>query len=142
MTDKNLEMVREFNETFGHKTPNRMLRLENMTDFNLAVFRHSLIAEEVKELIEAIGKKDQIEMLDALCDIQYVLDGMFLTLGLAGVKEDAMKEVHRSNMSKLDKNGNPIFRDDGKILKGENYSPPDLRKVLENYLQKTTQNPL
>ena len=140
--DKNLEMVREFNERFEHKTPNRMLRLDNMSDKVLAIFRHGLIAEEAQELIEAIGKGDQVEMLDALCDLQYVLDGMFLVLGLAGVKDAAMNEVHRSNMSKLDKNGHPIFREDGKIMKGENYSPPDLKTVLSKYLQDNLQNPL
>lgn len=91
----------------------------------------ALLREELLELEEAVVKDDKVEILDALCDLQYVLDGTFIHFGFAKVKDAAFAEVHRSNMSKLDENGKPILRDDGKILKSRNYTPPNLLQFVK-----------
>ena len=95
-----------------------------------AEMRLAILEEEVRELREAVEAGDMVEVLDALCDIQYVVDGTFLEFGLHHVKEGAFIEVHSSNMSKLGENGQPLLREDGKVLKGPNFSPPDLEKFL------------
>jgi predicted HAD superfamily Cof-like phosphohydrolase len=82
------------------------------------------------ELTEALKAKDPVGALDALTDLQYVLDGTYLSLGLASLKGKAFDEVHRSNMSKLGADGKPIYREDGKVLKGPDYSPPDLGQFI------------
>jgi NTP pyrophosphatase (non-canonical NTP hydrolase) len=95
-----------------------------------AEMRLAILEEEVRELREAVEAGDLVEVLDALCDIQYVVDGTFLEFGLHQLKDEAFNEVHSSNMSKLGEDGQPILREDGKVLKGPNFSPPDLAKVL------------
>ncbi len=92
--------------------------------------RISILEEEVQELREAVAAGDLVEVLDALCDIQYVLDGTFLEFGMHGVKTEAVAEVHASNMSKLGADGRPVLREDGKVLKGPNFRPPDLARFL------------
>lgn len=99
--------------------------------------RVSLLKEEVGELESALKKRDPVAVLDALTDIQYVLDGAYLALGFHGMKDAATREVHRSNMSKLGADGKPIRREDGKILKGPNFTPPDLGKIIELYYNAT-----
>jgi predicted HAD superfamily Cof-like phosphohydrolase len=126
-----LELVKEFHEAFGHP----IYATEAVTDssnndlFNL---RTALIREELIELEEALNSRDAVETFDALCDLQYVLDGAFLALGFHKYKDAGMAEVHRSNMSKLGKDGKPIYREDGKILKGPDYTPPALAKILNS----------
>jgi len=124
--DKNLARVREFHQAFGHPVKDR----PDLNDERLVYLRVALIREEFKELETAVFNFDEAETLDALCDLQYVLDGAFLALGFHKFKESGMAEVHRSNMSKLGEDGKPVYRKDGKILKGPNYSPPDLEAVL------------
>lgn len=92
--------------------------------------RLSILEEEVRELREAVEAGDMVEVLDALCDIQYVLDGTFLEFGLHSVKQDAFGEVHASNMSKLGEDGEPVLREDGKVLKGPNFFRPDLAQFV------------
>ena len=96
-----------------------------------AQMRLDILEEEVIELRVAVEAGDLVEALDALCDIQYVLDGTFLEFGLHQLKQDAMAEVHSSNMSKLGADGRPVLRKDGKVLKGPNFRPPDLASLLE-----------
>ena len=96
-----------------------------------AQMRLAILEEEVGELRAAVEVGDLIEVLDALCDIQYVLDGTFLEFGLHGVKQDAMEEVHASNMSKLGADGRPVLREDGKVLKGPDFRQPDLARILK-----------
>jgi predicted HAD superfamily Cof-like phosphohydrolase len=96
-----------------------------------AEMRLAIIEEEVRELREAVEAGNLVEVLDALCDIQYVVDGTFLEFGLHHLKEHAFSEVHSSNMSKLGDDGQPILREDGKVLKGPNFLPPDLAKILD-----------
>ena len=88
--------------------------------------RLAILEEEVAELRAAVEAGDLVEVLHALCDIQYVLDGTFLEFGLHPVKEAAFAEVHASNMSKLGADGRPVLREDGKVLKGPNFRRPQL----------------
>ncbi|MBO9398619.1 nucleoside triphosphate pyrophosphohydrolase family protein [Shimia sp. R9_2] len=97
-----------------------------------AEMRQDILEEEVAELRAAIAAGDMVEVLDALCDIQYVLDGTFLEFGLHGLKSAAMEEVHASNMSKLGADGRPVLREDGKVLKGPDFRRPDLGRVLKD----------
>jgi predicted HAD superfamily Cof-like phosphohydrolase len=92
--------------------------------------RVNLIDEEFKELKKAIDEGDLVGVLDALTDLKYVIDGALCEFGLQGIAREAFEEVHRSNLSKLDADGHPIKREDGKILKGPNYTPPDLETIL------------
>ena len=91
-----------------------------------AFLRLGLIQEELAELARALIQEDLVATLDGLTDIQYVLDGAYLAFGLQNVKLPAHREVHRSNMTKSggDDHGS------GKVVKGPNYEPPDLAKVL------------
>lgn len=121
-----LALVARFHVAFNqciHDTP-------SVTNSEINALRVRLIQEELDELREALSVGDAVSALDALTDLQYVLDGSFLSLGLHKWKNAALAEVHRSNMSKLDANGKPIMRADGKILKSENYTRPDLESVM------------
>lgn len=129
MTKKTtLEQVQEFHETYGlpvHDEP-------NLTCAQTKELRINLLQEELNELKEALANDDPQETLDALIDLQYVLDGAFLSFGLQAVKDLAFDEVHRSNMSKLGADGKPIRREgDGKVMKGPNYFAPELGKFIK-----------
>lgn len=128
MKTTTLEQVREFHETYGlpvRATP-------DITDEQTNALRINLLAEELDELRGALADGNMVEVLDALTDLQYVLDGAYLSFGLHELKMTAFNEVHRSNMSKLGEDGKPIRREsDGKILKGPNYWKPDLSKFIE-----------
>jgi predicted HAD superfamily Cof-like phosphohydrolase len=128
MTKSSLDQVREFHETYGAAINDE----PHIADTDLNAFRVRLLQEELDELKEALADGDAVETLDALTDLQYVLDGAFLSLGMHGVKDTAFAEVHRSNMSKLGEDGKPILREsDGKVLKGPNYFKPDLNKFVQ-----------
>jgi predicted HAD superfamily Cof-like phosphohydrolase len=88
-----------------------------------------LIDEELGELREAIGNADMVEVADALTDLLYVVYGAGHAFGIN--LDKCFEEVHASNMSKLGADGKPIYREDGKVLKGENFFTPDLTKVLD-----------
>ncbi len=121
-----LNMVKEFHETFGQA----VVDVPDIDNYPLYQLRLDLLNEELSELEEALNEKDEVAVLDALTDLQYVLDGAYLALGFHPYKDAALREVHRSNMSKLGPDGKPIYREDGKVLKGPGYSPPDLVGVL------------
>lgn len=128
MSKTTLEDVREFHETYGLPVKDA----PDISDPKTNALRINLLAEEVDELKEALEAGDIVEVLDALTDIQYVLDGAYLSFGLHPVKQVAFDEVQRSNMSKLGEDGKPIIRaEDGKILKGPNYFKPDLAQFFE-----------
>jgi predicted HAD superfamily Cof-like phosphohydrolase len=128
MPKTTLEQVQEFHETYGLPVE----AAQTLNDEKTQALRVNLLAEEVEELKEALEDGDILEVLDALTDIQYVLDGAYLSFGLQGVKEAAFEEVHRSNMSKLGEDGKPIRREsDGKVMKGPNYFKPDLAQFIE-----------
>lgn len=95
------------------------------------ILRLQLLVEEVGELALAMANQDPVECLDALTDIQYVLDGSYLTLGLAHLKEAAFVEVQDSNMSKLDEEGRPVVEPSGRIGKSDLYTPPNLKGVMD-----------
>lgn len=127
MTDT-LKQVQEFHETYGLP----VLDAPDVSCAQTRELRINLIAEELKELQEALENDDVLETLDALIDLQYVLDGAFLSFGLHPVKDAAFNEVHRSNMSKLGEDGKPIRREgDGKVMKGPNYFKPDLAQFIK-----------
>lgn len=124
-----LDQVQEFHETYGLP----VLDVPNISDKKTNELRINLLAEELDELKDALEQGDMVETLDALIDLQYVLDGAFLSLGMAHLKTPAFDEVHRSNMSKLGTDGKPIRREsDGKVLKGPDYFKPDMVQFVTN----------
>lgn len=97
---------------------------------NQFLLRHRLMEEENKEYLEACWNGDLVEIADALGDQLYILCGTILKHGLQHKIEEVFSEIQRSNMSKLGEDGKPIFREDGKILKGPGYTPPDIESIL------------
>ena len=129
MNKSTLEQVKIFHETYGLPVKDS----PDISDPKTNALRINLLAEEVDELKEALEAGAMVAVLDALTDIQYVLDGAYLSFGLHGVKTAAFEEVQRSNMSKLGADGKPIVREeDGKILKGPNYFKPDIAQFIDN----------
>jgi predicted HAD superfamily Cof-like phosphohydrolase len=86
--------------------------------------------EENEEYLEAAQNGDVVEIADALGDMLYILTGTMLAHGMQDKMETVFTEIHRSNMSKLDADGKPIYRADGKVLKGPYYSPPELKNLI------------
>lgn len=123
-----IKHVEEFHETF--KIGNRY---EPTSDVGEAEYtlRYNLIKEENEEYLEACKNNDIVEIADALGDQLYILFGTILRHGLQHKIEEVFDEIQRSNMSKLDENGEPIFREDGKILKSKLYFRPDIKSILE-----------
>ncbi len=121
-----MPLVAEFHRVYGQPIADA----PNINDETLNELRINLLDEELEELCAALRARDPVEVLDALVDLQYVLDGAFLSLGFAAFKDAALAEVHRSNMTKLGEDGRPVFRSDGKVTKGPNYEPPNLAGVL------------
>jgi predicted HAD superfamily Cof-like phosphohydrolase len=123
-----LNKVKQFHETFGlesHESPTT-----NVSD-RIIELRHRLMQEENDEYLEAAKAKDLTLIADALGDKLYILCGTILAHGLQHKITDVFNEIHRSNMSKLDENGKPIYREDGKIMKSSKYFLPDIKAVLE-----------
>ena len=98
---------------------------------NDIALRHRLMAEENEEYLEAAKEGDLVEIADALWDMLYILCGTILKHGMQDKIEEVFNEIQRSNMSKLDKNGQPIYREDGKVMKSDQYFTPDLKSILE-----------
>ena len=92
--------------------------------------RVSLINEELEELKAAMSNNDIVEVADALGDMLYILCGTIIEHGLQDKITEVFEEIQRSNMSKLGENGEPIYREDGKVLKGPNYFKPNIAEVL------------
>ena len=122
-----INKVRAFHNAFKQENGVTPTNLDDK-QFEL---RHKLMAEENDEYLEACKNNDLIGIADALGDQLYILCGTILKHGLQMKIEDVFDEIHRSNMSKLDKNGKPILREDGKILKSELYTKPDLTKFIK-----------
>jgi len=124
---KQLDAVSQFHETY-----NLAVRHEPTISIpkEQPILRYDLMAEENKEYLEAAQNNDLAEVADALGDMLYILCGTILDHGLQHKFEAVFDEIHKSNMSKLGDNGKPIYRDDGKVLKGPNFSKPDLLKIL------------
>jgi predicted HAD superfamily Cof-like phosphohydrolase len=124
-----IEKVKEFHEAFSIGNEEAPLGTINEKDYLL---RYRLMHEENEEYLEACKEGNITEVADALGDKLYILCGTILKHGLQYKIEEVFNEIHRSNMSKLDKNGKPIYREDGKILKSEKYFKPDISRVLES----------
>ncbi len=95
------------------------------------LLRYKLMREENEEYLEAANSGDLVEVADALGDLLYILCGTIIEHGLQHKIDEVFSEIQRSNMSKLGDDGEPIYRDDGKVLKGPHYFKPDIKKVLE-----------
>lgn len=129
MTKTTLDQVQIFHETYGLPVKDS----PDISDPQTNELRINLLQEEVDELKDALEQGDMVEVLDALTDIQYVLDGAYLSFGLHSLKTPAFEEVQRSNMSKLGEDGKPIRREgDGKVLKGPNYFKPNISQFLND----------
>jgi predicted HAD superfamily Cof-like phosphohydrolase len=122
-----INKVKEFQEVFGLETHEEPTIEVSRRVIEL---RHRLMQEENDEYLEACEKGDINLIADALGDKMYILFGTIISHGLQHKIEEVFTEIHRSNMSKLDSNGKPIYREDGKILKSENYFLPDISKIL------------
>ena len=120
----NFNKVGIFMKTFGQEVKNK----PSFGSDKINKLRLDLIKEELEELIEAMEKKDLLEVADALTDILYVTYGAGHAFGID--LDKCFDEVQNSNMSKLDENGKPIFNDEGKVMKGPNYFKPDLSKFV------------
>lgn len=123
-----VDKVREFHEVFGldfHNAP-----VVDISD-KIIELRHRLMAEENDEYLEAAKNKDLTQIADALGDKLYILCGTIIAHGLQHKIVEVFEEIHRSNMSKLDANGKPIYREDGKIMKSDRYFLPDIESILK-----------
>jgi len=121
----NFEDVKTFMETFG-----QIVRTKpQIPDQKTMQLRFDLIQEELNELKEAMNEKDLKEIADALTDILYVTYGAGYAYGID--LDKCFKEVQRANMSKLGKDGKPIYNEKGKVMKGPNYSKPNLEKFVK-----------
>lgn len=122
-----IKSVEEFHDVFQIGNASS-ITLISERDYTL---RYNLIKEENEEYLEACKNGDIHEIADALGDQLYILFGTILKHGLQHKIEEVYDEIHRSNMSKLDEEGQPIFREDGKILKGNLYFKPNIKSVLD-----------
>lgn len=125
---KQIASVEEFHDAFG--IVNNYSPIADIT-VDGALLRYELIREENEEYLDAAKNGDLTEIADALGDQLYILCGTILRHGLQHVIEDVFDEIHRSNMSKLGEDGKPIYREDGKVLKGPNYFKPNIKQFLE-----------
>jgi predicted HAD superfamily Cof-like phosphohydrolase len=124
---KQLNAVKEFHTAFGLGVN------ENPTGHlgeSVNMLRYNLMKEENEEYLEAFMNNDKIEIADALGDMLYILCGTIISHGLQHKIEVVFDEIQRSNMSKLGQDGKPIYREDGKVMKGPNYFKPDFSVIL------------
>lgn len=127
MIKKPIEAVTKFHESYGlgiEHTPKANLPK------NISELRFNLMKEENEEYLQATRDEDLIEIGDALGDMLYILCGTIIAHGFQDKMESIFDEIQRSNMSKLGADGKPIYRKDGKVMKGPNYFKPDLKKIL------------
>lgn len=123
-----IEAVQEFHESFGlgvSHSPVARLSEEKLK------LRFDLMDEENREYLEAAVNDDLVEVADALGDMLYILCGTILEHGMQYKIEEVFNEIQRSNMSKLGADGKPIYREDGKVMKGPNYFKPDIISILD-----------
>jgi len=123
-----IDAVYQFHKAFGlgiMETPTANVGTERNK------LRFNLMKEENEEYLEAAQNNDLIEVADALGDMLYILCGTIIEHGMQDKIEEVFSEIQRSNMSKLGADGNPIYREDGKVLKGPDYFKPNIRAILE-----------
>ena len=121
----NFNKVKKFMNTYGQEIRDKA----SFPDKKIVQLRIDLIQEELNELKDAITSNDIIEVADALTDILYVTYGAGHSFGIN--LDKCFDEVQDSNMSKLDENKKPIYSENGKVMKGPNYYPPNLKKIIE-----------
>lgn len=124
-----LNKVRQFHETFKCYIEDEPTAAIPGKEFAIRV---RLLQEELEEYQRAGETGDLVAIADALTDLLYVLLGTYIAHGLQDVAEELFEEVHRSNMSKLDGNGEPVTREDGKVLKSDLFTEPDLEAILNS----------
>lgn len=125
---KQLNSVKDFHEAF------KVGFSENLKgDLGEAknILRYNLMKEENEEYLEAVQNNDIVEIADALGDMLYILCGTIIEHGLQHKIEEVFDEIQRSNMSKLGEDGHPIYREDGKVMKGPNYFKPNFAEILK-----------
>ena len=128
MIKNELNAVAKFHDAFGIESADSpSVNIPAQT----ILLRYNLMKEENEEYLEAAQKNDLIEVADALGDMLYILCGTILSHGMQHKITDVFNEIQRSNMSKLGPDGKPIYREDGKVLKGPNYFKPDIAAILE-----------
>ena len=120
----NFNDVKNFMETYGQEVKTK----PSFPNEQIVQLRYDLIKEELDELSVAIRNKDIVEVADALTDLLYVVYGAGHSFGID--LDKCFAEVQRSNMSKLDLDGKPIYNENGKVMKGPNYSKPNLKQFL------------
>lgn len=123
-----IEYVRDFHKRFGVPIAQEPC----IPDLKTCELRLSLMKEELKEVEEAIHSKDLVNLLKELTDLQYVLDGTYLSFGLDRLKILATRDVHKSNLTKLGPGGKVLRNEQGKILKPKTYRKPDLSKWFKD----------
>ena len=121
----NFQKVKTFMQTFGQEVKSK----PSFSSDKINELRYNLIREELDELKQAMNNKDILEVADALTDILYVTYGAGHAFGID--LDSCFDEVQNSNMSKLGKDGKPIYNDQGKVMKGPNYFKPDLSKFIK-----------
>lgn len=126
---KQIDHVAEFHDVFQIGNEEKPIAAVEESTYQL---RYKLMKEENDEYLEAAKNGDLVEIADALGDMMYILCGTILKHGLQHKIEEVFEEIQKSNMSKLDGEGQPIFREDGKILKSELYFKPDIYKILNS----------
>ena len=124
---KQLNHVEKFHDTF--RIPNKYSPTATIED-SLIDLRFRLMSEENEEYLEAAKSGNLVEVADALGDMMYILCGTILSHGMQHKIEEVFEEIQRSNMSKLGEDGQPIYREDGKVLKGPNYFKPNIKKII------------
>jgi len=122
-----IKAVQEFHESFGLGVSHSPVAKLSVQKLKL---RFDLMDEENKEYLEAAENDDLVEVADALGDMLYILCGTILEHGMQHKIEEVFNEIQRSNMSKLGADGNPIYREDGKVMKGPNYFKPNIESIL------------
>jgi predicted HAD superfamily Cof-like phosphohydrolase len=125
---KQIDAVKLFHDSFGlgsSESPRGTL------GETVNVLRYNLMKEENEEYFEAVQNDDIVEIADALGDMLYILCGTIIEHGLQYKIEEVFDEIQRSNMSKLGHDGKPIYREDGKVMKGPNYFKPNFEEILK-----------
>ena len=126
---KRINAVRQFHQAFG-------LGIKEVPTADLSsaknLLRFNLMKEENEEYLEAANQNDLTEVADALGDMLYILCGTIIEHGMQYKIEEVFDEIQRSNMSKLGADGKPIYREDGKVLKGPSYFKPNIKDILKS----------
>ena len=129
MIEKPIAAVEKFHETY------QLLSNHSPTvaiPEAIKTLRYELMKEENEEYKEAVDNNDMMEVADALGDMLYILCGTIITHGMQHKISEVFEEIQRSNMSKLGLDGKPIYREDGKVMKGPNYFKPNIKAILES----------